>query len=233
MGLLLYKSDEMYSSTELIRKSKMIFNKVLNEEIDKAIILRDGKPSFLLMEFKKYETIMAEFEELKEYVESIKDSKKTIKKLKHPSVKMKKEKVKNTLKEELIKERERISIEAVDYTKATNTIEDITKDEEVVENINKDKRDDIVEKVIEEISEEDEIQNALKSIESMDFNDEMKKVAEQKIKDKILQQRKIRAELLAIEEENEEEEEQEELEIEQNIEEEKIKKERELKEFWD
>jgi len=60
MGLLSYKSDEMYSSTELIRKSKMIFDKVLDKRIDKAIILRDGKPTFLLMEFKKYEKIMAE-----------------------------------------------------------------------------------------------------------------------------------------------------------------------------
>ena len=72
MGLLLYKSDEMYSSTELIRKSKMIFDKVLDKKIDKAIILRDGKPSFLLMEFKKYEKIMEEYEELKNYVESLK-----------------------------------------------------------------------------------------------------------------------------------------------------------------
>ncbi len=73
MSLLLYKSEEMYSSTELIRKSKTIFNKVLDQEIEKAIILRDGKPSFLLMEFAKYEKIMAEFEELKAYVESLDD----------------------------------------------------------------------------------------------------------------------------------------------------------------
>jgi hypothetical protein len=225
MGLLLYKSDEMYSSTELIRKSKMIFDRVLNDEIDKAIIMRDGKPSFLLMEFKKYENIMEEFEELKEYVKSIKNTPST----KIKKNKIKKEEKKNILKEELIKERERISIEAVDYTIDTNKNEN----EEVINNIDKDKREDIVEKTIEEISEEDEIHNALKSIESMNFNDEMKKVAQQKIKDKILQQRKKRAEQLAFEAENIEDEEQEELEIEQNIEEEKIKKERELKEFWD
>ncbi|MEA3553678.1 MAG: hypothetical protein U9R39_04635, partial [Campylobacterota bacterium] len=65
MGLLLYKSNEMFSSTELIRKSKTIFNKIIDEEIEKAIIMRDGKPGFLLMDFAKYEEIMAEFEELK------------------------------------------------------------------------------------------------------------------------------------------------------------------------
>jgi len=65
MGLLLYKSNEMFSSTELIRKSKTIFNKITNNEIEKAIIMRDGKPGFLLMDFAKYEEIMGEFEELK------------------------------------------------------------------------------------------------------------------------------------------------------------------------
>jgi hypothetical protein len=55
----------MYSSTELIRKSKTIFNKIINNEIDKAIILRDGKPSFMLLDFDKYEKIMAEYDELK------------------------------------------------------------------------------------------------------------------------------------------------------------------------
>ena len=65
MGLLLYKSNEMFSSTELIRKSKMIFNKIIDQEIEKAIIMRDGKPGFMLMDFAKYEEIMAEFEDLK------------------------------------------------------------------------------------------------------------------------------------------------------------------------
>ena len=71
------------------------------------------------------------------------------------------------------------------------------------------------------------------SIIQVNFDDEMKRVAQQKIKDKILQQRKVRAEQLALESEISEEDNQEELEIEQQIEEEKVKKNRELKEFWD
>lgn len=85
MGLLLYKSNEMFSATELIRKSKMIFDKIVDDEIDKAVILRDGKPGFMLMEFEKYEKIMNEYEQLKAYVEKQKEktknkekSKKTI-----------------------------------------------------------------------------------------------------------------------------------------------------------
>ena len=65
MSHLLYSSEEMYSSTELIRKSKTIFNKIINKQIDKAIIMRDGKPSFMLLDFDKYEKIMAEYDKLK------------------------------------------------------------------------------------------------------------------------------------------------------------------------
>jgi PHD/YefM family antitoxin component YafN of YafNO toxin-antitoxin module len=52
----------MYSSTQLIRHSKSIFNKIIDKEINKAIIFRDGKPSFILLDFEKYESIMAKFE---------------------------------------------------------------------------------------------------------------------------------------------------------------------------
>ena len=77
MSHLLYSSNEMYSSTELIRKSKNIFNKILSNEIDKAIILRDGKPSFILLDFDKYEKIMAEYDELKTNKKSTKHTKKS------------------------------------------------------------------------------------------------------------------------------------------------------------
>lgn len=66
MNFLQYKSDEMISSTQLIRKSKSVFDKLSTDEIEKAVILRDGKPSFLLMDFKKYEAIMEEYMALKE-----------------------------------------------------------------------------------------------------------------------------------------------------------------------
>ena len=68
MKHLLYSSNEMYSSTDLIRKSKMIFNKIINEEINKAIILRDGKPSFILLDFEKYEKIMGQYDMFKKEI---------------------------------------------------------------------------------------------------------------------------------------------------------------------
>jgi len=77
MGLLQYTSNEMYSSTELIRKSKGIFDKLSKNEIEKAIILRDGKPSFMLLEFYKYENLINEYLSLKEENEKLKEKLKT------------------------------------------------------------------------------------------------------------------------------------------------------------
>ena len=54
MGLLQYTSNEMFSSTELVRKSKNIFDKLNKNEIEKAIVLRDGKPGIILLDFDSY-----------------------------------------------------------------------------------------------------------------------------------------------------------------------------------
>lgn len=65
MTYLQYKSSEMFSSTQLIRKSKQLFDKIEKHEIEKAIILRDGKPSFIMLDFEIYEMIMSDYEKLK------------------------------------------------------------------------------------------------------------------------------------------------------------------------
>lgn len=65
MGLLQYTSNEMFSSTELVRKSKNIFDKLNKNEIEKAIILRDGKPGIILLDFNYYEQIIDEYLSLK------------------------------------------------------------------------------------------------------------------------------------------------------------------------
>ncbi|MGB3752073.1 MAG: hypothetical protein WA945_10960 [Arcobacteraceae bacterium] len=184
MGLLLYKSDEMYSSTELIRKSKMIFDKVLNKEIGKAIILRDGKPCFLLMDFKKYEKIMAEYEELKEYINSIKNDKKT-----PPSL----------------------------QTKEENILEKTTSVSVPIQNIsNEDKIK------IQSLIEQEEMQT-----EKIKENE-----TDETIKKRILLAREERAKILADEKQNQEDL-KEELILQTQLKEEKLKKSRELKEFWD
>ena len=65
MGLLQYTSKEMFSSTELIRKSKNIFDKLNKNELEKVIVLRDGKPGIILLDFNYYEQIMNEYLSLK------------------------------------------------------------------------------------------------------------------------------------------------------------------------
>ena len=65
MLLLKYTSKEMFSSTELVRKSKNIFDKLNRKEIEKAIILRDGKPNTILLDFEEYEKIMTDYLKLK------------------------------------------------------------------------------------------------------------------------------------------------------------------------
>ena len=66
MGLLQYTSKEMFSSTELVRRSKYIFDKLNSNEIEKAIVLRDGKPGVILLDFNHYEELINEYLSLKE-----------------------------------------------------------------------------------------------------------------------------------------------------------------------
>ncbi|MEA2049840.1 MAG: hypothetical protein U9O56_03845 [Campylobacterota bacterium] len=140
MGLLLYKSNEMFSATELIRKSKMIFDKVVNDEIEKAIILRDGKPGFLLMDFVKYEKIMAEYEELKALGDEQKEQDNQIKFDK----KQKNKKAKKTKDIEIIENQENQIIEKINIDDSKN------KENKIIEVENSIAKDEI--KEIEEVS---------------------------------------------------------------------------------
>lgn len=66
MNYLRYSSNEMFSSTSLIRQSKQLFDKLSTKEIEKAVILRDGKPSFIMLDFELYEKIMLDYSKIKE-----------------------------------------------------------------------------------------------------------------------------------------------------------------------
>ncbi len=135
MNLLQYKSNEMISSTELIRKSKSIFNKIQKKEIEKAVILRDGKPQFMLLDFETYEKLMTEYLSFKENKEF--------------SPKIKKEKIK---KEEII---ENTEIAEEDIQKAFDEIEKLNLEPRTVSSTEKIEItvDDIIE---EEIKNEEE-----------------------------------------------------------------------------
>lgn len=70
MSLIQYTSDEMFSATDLVRKNKYIFYKIQSKEIEKAVILRDGKPSAIIFDFTEYEKIMKEYLSLKSNIDS-------------------------------------------------------------------------------------------------------------------------------------------------------------------
>ena len=252
MGLLLYKSNEMFSSTELIRKSKTIFNKIIDKEIEKAIIMRDGKPGFLLMDFAKYEEIMTEFEELKSGAESKSGIYKPVKNKLNKKVIIDNKPIKDIpkiedvvelkedLKETKIKipptlEKQKVKIQASQVIPPRPIKEEIiveNKDETIIE---EKKTETISEENIfeDEISEEEEIKKALESIKSMNFDENMKSVAEKKIKERIIEARRNRAKQKEQEDKDNRVDLKEELEIQVHIKEKNMKKERELKEFWD
>lgn len=153
MNPLLYSSNEMFSSTELIRKSKMIFDKLLKSEIEKAIILRDGKPGFMLLDFEKYEELMKEYLELKENA-----SKTVIKEViveKEPEVVevMQKEEVKEEPAEEII-ENKKVEVEEIGFSMQANLEEQPLH--------------------IEDDISDDDLKKALEEIESLNFDDDKK-----------------------------------------------------------
>ncbi|MFY9070903.1 hypothetical protein PZQ46_11040 [Aliarcobacter butzleri] len=121
MSLLQYTSKEMFSSTELVRKSKNIFDKLNRKEIEKAIILRDGKPNTILLDFEEYEKIMTDYLKLKG-----KDS------VEIPSIESEKNQTiksdKNISKKENIEDTKILSntkIEDEDFQAALNKIDDL------------------------------------------------------------------------------------------------------------
>ncbi|MDX3958945.1 hypothetical protein Q6A78_00860 [Aliarcobacter skirrowii] len=98
MSLIQYTSDEMFSATDLVRKNKYIFDKIQSKEIQKAIILRDGKPSAIIFDFTEYEKIMKEYLSLKSNIDS-KSADKTEKISKISDDKITKDDYQNALKE--------------------------------------------------------------------------------------------------------------------------------------
>ena len=208
MGLLLYKSDEMFSATQLIRQSKMIFDKVVKNEIEKAIILRDGKPGFLLMDFTKYEKIMGDYEKLKKQVEKLKKSKSQS----------------STTQEK---------VEKIIKKPAPKIVEENKPEEIVPQKILTPKKEDIDDIQQNTQTVEQEIAQAMKSIDAMNFDDNMKATAKEKIRNKIIQARKEREKLLDEQSDYEQEQLKKELELQAKVQKEKQKKERELREFWD
>jgi len=287
MGLLLYKSDEMFSQEELEKNSKVIFQKITDNEIDKAIILNDSKAKFLVMDFQKYEDIMAEYEILRdrynaEYTEKTIEVKNDIEEQSEQIIPEKQEdldimiddiidEISEEIQDEIVEEEETTKevieqkeIKKIDPAKVVpprpeqkeEPIEEPVKEEEVltydevtivtkgiaeennkntetikIDNNNEEEEIQEEPEIQEELTEEEEINQALETIKGIDFDDNMRAMAEAKIREKILKARKERLMNQAQQEETPEEIEQEE-EIKQTVEVENQKKEKAISEFW-
>lgn len=153
MNPLLYSSNEMFSSTELIRKSKMIFDKLLKSEIEKAIILRDGKPGFMLLDFEQYEKLMKEYLELKENASNM----------------LEKEIPKEESTQNTIEVNESVQ-QKIEVDKDSAEIKQ--QDEELGFSMEIDSEEQF--KHIDDDISEDDLKKALEDIESLDFDNEKK-----------------------------------------------------------
>jgi len=172
MSNLLYSSNEMYSSTELIRKSKLIFDKIISNEISKAIILRDGKPSFMLLDFNKYEKIMSEYDKLKAK-ETRKKNTKTNKPKKDEAVMKVYDAVIDT--PEIVQTAQKVSSAKIVPPMPTYK-------EEIVEDIPKVK-DGIDTEDIKKVIEQ-EVKEGLEVLNELDFDDKFKEEVARKVREK-------------------------------------------------
>jgi LPS O-antigen subunit length determinant protein (WzzB/FepE family) len=132
MDYLRYASNEMFSSTQLIRQSKQIFDKLNTKDIEKAIILRDGKPTFMLLDFETYENIMSEYMMLKQNFET--GTQKEI----QTTVQTNIDKVSQIVEDDELK----------DIPESENIIEDITPDEK---SVIKSKEEEDLKKALEQL----------------------------------------------------------------------------------
>lgn len=157
MDYLLYSSKEMFSSTDLIRKSKMIFDKLGNDEINKAIILRDGKPSFIMLEFDKYEAMMKDYQSLKssnvtEYKTQVSYTKQ------HTIIKDNEKIVKDECKDIIIKEVVNLDDEEAELLKTLKALDDMDfedNDDKDIKSLDEFDDEEITDYEDEEIEEDD------------------------------------------------------------------------------
>lgn len=63
--MILDRADQAITATDLQRDAKAIFNKLQSGEQDRFVVMRNGKPEFVLMPVTTYESIVCELMELR------------------------------------------------------------------------------------------------------------------------------------------------------------------------
>lgn len=63
--MILERSDQAISSTDLQRRSKELLDRLTSGEQDKYIVMRDSKPAVAMLPIDTYEAILQELETLR------------------------------------------------------------------------------------------------------------------------------------------------------------------------
>lgn len=63
--MILERSDQAISSTDLQRRGKELLDRLTSGEQDKYIVLRDNKPAVAMLSVETYEAILQELETLR------------------------------------------------------------------------------------------------------------------------------------------------------------------------
>lgn len=170
MSLLQYTSNEMFSSTELVRKSKNIFDKLNKKEIEKAIILRDGKPNTIILDFSEYEKIMSDYLKLKGHFPTFEPKTVQTKIEEKPEQKTEEAKIEKVIPIKLTVEK---IIQEKVQNNSLKSLDDIDDDIDVDEIINQTTSKD-------EVIEDEDYQAALDKIDNLDFSADIEKTKKDK-----------------------------------------------------
>jgi len=204
-----YNSKEMFLVQELKDKSDTILGNISNNSIEKAILLEMGQPKLLIMDFQKYEEFFLEYQVLKKNQNNNPNSISNTVKKESKNEEIIQEEIKDIKKEHFKEELKSIEsivtvankVNDIYFPTAGQSANKIQNDDSVeeddsLEELNKDEK---------EMTEEEEIQQALDKIKSIDFDANMRRIAETKIREKILKARKIRLQEQKKDELNQEE----------------------------
>ncbi|MBM2886471.1 type II toxin-antitoxin system Phd/YefM family antitoxin [Chromobacterium phragmitis] len=63
--MLLDRADQAISSTELQKSTKVLLDKLLAGDQDRYVVIRDNRPTAVLLPIERYEQMMAELESLR------------------------------------------------------------------------------------------------------------------------------------------------------------------------
>jgi prevent-host-death family protein len=63
--MLLDRADQAISSTELQKSTKVLLDRLLAGDQDRYVVIRDNRPTAVLLPIERYEQMMAELESLR------------------------------------------------------------------------------------------------------------------------------------------------------------------------